>query len=58
LKTSIGLAARFGVALQGGKEKETQGFTKLDNGSEIVGVDKPIAPSEIAPAKQSKKRQI
>jgi hypothetical protein len=48
----------FSVALQGCEENEAQGFTQLDDRSKVVSIDEAISPSEIAPAKQSKKRQI
>ena len=47
----------FSVALQGCEENEAQGFTQLDDRSKVVRIDAVISPSEIAPAKQRKKRQ-
>ena len=49
---------KFRGASQGREENEAQGFTQLDNRSKVVRVDGAIPPSEIAPTKQSKKRQI
>ena len=57
LKISMG-GGEFRVALQGCEENEAQGFTQLDDRSKVVSIDEAISPSEIAPAKQSKKRQI
>ena len=49
---------QFRDASQGREENEAQGFTQLDNRSKVVRVDAVIPSSEIAPTKQSKKRQI
>ena len=49
---------RVRVALQGCEENEAQGFTQLDDRSKVVSIDEAISPSEIAPAKQSKKRPV
>lgn len=49
---------KFSVALQGCEENEAQGFTQLDDRSKVVRIDAVISPSEVASAKQSKKRQI
>ena len=52
-----GGGGEFSVALQGCEENEAQGFTQLDDRSKVVRIDAVISPSEIAPAKQRKKRQ-
>src|SRR5262245_2766942 len=51
-----GGGGEFSVALQGCEENKAQGFTQLDDRSKVVRIDAVISPSEIAPAKQRKKR--